>query len=85
MSRNPSFSVHSPREGFLTPFGMATEDFSADRKIPAAVTTVIIADQFGPVVNASVTKVLCSSSCALAEPVAGLALAERFTERTGIP
>jgi hypothetical protein len=40
--------------------------------------------QFGPVVNASVNKVFCSSSCALAEPVAGLALADRFTERTGM-
>ncbi len=36
-----------------------------------------------PVVNASVSSVFCSSSCAFAEPVAGLALAERFTERTG--
>src|ERR1700722_5583772 len=41
-------------------------------------------NQFRPVVNASVSNVFCSSSCALAEPVAGLALAERFTERTGI-
>ena len=40
--------------------------------------------QLGPVVNASVSNVFCSSSCALAEPVAGLALAERFTERTGM-
>jgi len=45
----------------------------------------ICADQLGPVVKASVTNVLCSSSWALADPVAGLALAERFTERTGIP
>src|SRR5882672_4350759 len=45
----------------------------------------VSADQLGPVVKASVTNVLCSSSCALADPVAGLALAERFTERTGIP
>ena len=29
--------------------------------------------------NARVIKVFCSSSCAFAEPVAGLALAERFT------
>jgi hypothetical protein len=42
-------------------------------------------DQLGPVVNASVINVLCSSSCAFADPVAGLALAERFTERTGMP
>src|ERR1700720_1112284 len=42
------------------------------------------ADQFGPVVNARVSKVFCSSSCALAEPVAGLALAERFTDRAGM-
>jgi len=45
----------------------------------------IRADQIGPVVKASVTNVLCSSSWALADPVAGLALAERFTERTGMP
>jgi hypothetical protein len=32
--------------------------------------------------KASAKSVFCSSSCALAEPVAGLALAERFTERT---
>src|SRR5712691_5103279 len=38
-----------------------------------------------PVVKARVTKVFCSSSWALAEPVAGLALAERFTDRTGRP
>jgi len=44
-----------------------------------------ITNQSRPVVNASVTSVFCSSSCALADPVAGLALAERFTERTGIP
>src|SRR5579862_3421568 len=42
------------------------------------------AHQLGPVVNASVSKVFCSNSCALAEPVAGLALAERFTERAGM-
>ena len=34
-------------------------------------------------VNERERRVFCSSSCALAEPVAGLALAERFTERTG--
>src|SRR5207244_11676104 len=33
-------------------------------------------------VNASVSSVFCSTSCALGEPVAGLALAVRFTERT---
>jgi len=32
--------------------------------------------------KAKVSRVFCSSSWALAEPVAGLALAERFTERT---
>jgi hypothetical protein len=37
------------------------------------------------VVKASVSSVFCSSSCAFAEPVAGLALAERFTERTCKP
>ena len=34
-------------------------------------------------VNASVSKVVCSTSCALAEPVAGLALAERGDEVVG--
>jgi len=33
--------------------------------------------------NASESSVFCSISCALEEPVDGLALAERFTERTG--
>lgn len=36
------------------------------------------------VAKASVSRVFCSSSWAFAEPVAGLALAERFTERTRI-
>src|SRR6266851_1111647 len=35
------------------------------------------------VVNASVSSVFCSTSCALALPVDGLALEERFTESTG--
>lgn len=35
--------------------------------------------------NARVSRVLCSSSWARAEPVAGLAPGERFTERTGRP
>jgi hypothetical protein len=35
------------------------------------------------VVNASESSVFCSTSWALAEPVAGLALAERFTVSTG--
>ena len=35
------------------------------------------------VVNASASSVFCSTSWALAEPVAGLALPERFTECTG--
>jgi hypothetical protein len=35
------------------------------------------------VVNASANNAFCSTSCAFAEPVAGLALAERFTEITG--
>jgi hypothetical protein len=34
------------------------------------------------VVNAKFSRVFCSSSCALADPVAGLALADRFTART---
>src|SRR5580658_7601080 len=34
-------------------------------------------------VKASANSVFCSTSCAFAEPVAGLALAERFTECTG--
>lgn len=34
--------------------------------------------------NARVSRVFCSSSWAFAEPVAGLALAERFTERTDL-
>ena len=38
----------------------------------------------GVVEKANVIKVFCSSSWALAEPVAGLALEERFTERTRI-
>src|SRR5258706_15059526 len=59
--------------------------FPLSVKPRSSVTTASITDQLGPVVNARVIKVLCSSSCALAEPVAGLALAERFTERTGIP
>ena len=33
------------------------------------------------VAKARVSRVFCSSSWALAEPVAGLALAERFTDR----
>ena len=33
--------------------------------------------------KASASNVFCSTSCAFAEPVAGLALAERFTENTG--
>jgi hypothetical protein len=33
-------------------------------------------------VNASASSVFCSTSCAFADPVAGLALAERFTEST---
>jgi hypothetical protein len=33
--------------------------------------------------KAKASSVFCSSSWALAEPVAGLGLAERFTERTG--
>lgn len=37
---------------------------------------------FGVVAKARVISVFCSSSWALAEPVAGLALAERFTVRT---
>jgi hypothetical protein len=32
-----------------------------------------------------VIKVFCSNSCAFADPVAGLALAERFTERIRSP
>ena len=36
-----------------------------------------------PTVKASVSKVFCSTSCAFADPVAGLALAERLTESTG--
>ena len=43
------------------------------------------ADQLLPVVKARVSSVFCSSSWALAEPVAVLALAERFTDRTGRP
>jgi len=35
--------------------------------------------------NANVINVFCSISCAFAEPVAGLALAERFTDRTRNP
>jgi len=35
--------------------------------------------------NASAISVFCSTSWAFPEPVAGLALAERFTERTGLP
>jgi hypothetical protein len=35
------------------------------------------------VVNARANNVFCSTSCAFAEPVAGLALPERFTESTG--
>ena len=38
--------------------------------------------ELGVVAKARVSKVFCSSSWALEEPVAGLALAERFTERT---
>ena len=34
------------------------------------------------VVRARVTRVFCSTSWALADPVAGLALAERFTDKT---
>src|ERR1700722_14045806 len=41
--------------------------------------------QIFPVVNASVINVFCSNSCAFADPVAGLALGERFTLRTGRP
>lgn len=37
-----------------------------------------------PRVNARVNSVFCSTSCALADPVAGLALAERLTESTGL-
>lgn len=37
------------------------------------------------VVKARDRSVFCSISCALAEPVAGLALAERFTERSRNP
>ena len=37
------------------------------------------------VVNASASRVFCSTSWALADPVAGLALAERFTDNTGRP
>ncbi len=33
-------------------------------------------------VNASASSAFCSNSCALAEPVAGLGLGERFTVRT---
>jgi len=65
----------------LTPEVLRSRLSSISQRSIAAV----VASQFGPVVNASVINVLCSSSCALAEPVAGLALAERFTERTGIP
>jgi hypothetical protein len=36
-----------------------------------------------PIVKASVSRVFCSTSWALADPVAGLALAERFTDKTG--
>jgi hypothetical protein len=36
-----------------------------------------------PIVKASVSSVFCSTSWALADPVDGLALAERFTESTG--
>ena len=39
------------------------------------------AQALGVVVKASVRSVFCSNSWAFAEPVAGLALAERFTER----
>jgi len=35
------------------------------------------------VVNAKVSSVFCSISCAFADPVEGLALAERFTDSTG--
>jgi hypothetical protein len=34
-------------------------------------------------VNANVSRVFCSTSWAFADPVAGLALADRFTESTG--
>ena len=37
------------------------------------------------VVNANANNVFCSNSCAFAEPVAGLALPERFTERSRNP
>ncbi len=36
------------------------------------------------VVNARVSSVVCSTSCAFAEPVAGLALADRFTDNTDL-
>ena len=36
-------------------------------------------------VNARLNKVFCSTSCALADPVAGLALADRFTDMTERP
>ena len=35
------------------------------------------------VVNASASSVFCSTSCAFADPVAGLALPDRFTDRIG--
>ena len=52
-------------------------------RLPSSQGTAITPPQeLLEVAKAKVSRVFCSSSWALAEPVAGLALAERFTERT---
>ena len=55
---------------------------SARRTAEAAVPTSVAVIPHPFVVNANVSSVFCSTSCALALPVAGLALELRFTDIT---
>ena len=53
------------------------------RTAEAAVPTSVVVIPYPFVVKANVSSVFCSTSCALALPVAGLALELRFTESRG--
>ena len=58
----------------------AAELRSADSRGGCPTSVAVIPHPF--VVNANVSSVFCSTSCALALPVAGLALELRFTDIT---
>jgi hypothetical protein len=62
-----------------------TRNFSKPRLVARA--SLPAPRRYSPtvVVNAKLKSVFCSISCALADPVAGLALADLFTARTFLP